>query len=284
MPRSKAPAVTIEEVSEPDVEYNGQETELHSLSTTTPEIDDEKLAFLKEIYPYMFGQPAPEAPTPQAPAPEPSAPKKRKRAEKADKASEEFPEARRSRRLKGDPAPKEALHDSHVGPSAAAMSDDDAIDDSPNGRVYQVGGRIYSPDGTCCHQCRQKTLDPVVRYKDSRHEASGKKWKCPICRGKCRNAKGRVPTGQVFLNAQKMGFPNVELYLDALEEARAEGCKLPEYLERNYDGEVAKWLVAKGWVEREEDKEAEEEKKCGLQSMGVEKQETGGEVADGKEE
>lgn len=79
-----------------------------------------------------------------------------------------------------------------------------------NKTVRRVGSRVYDPiNGTSCHQCRQKTMDPKIRctntlpngelcgimicerdlkgrYGEELEEAlkSGE-WICPVCSGSC---------------------------------------------------------------------------------------------------
>lgn len=119
--------------------------------------------------------------------------------------------------------------------------------------VRRVGGRIYDPvNGTSCHQCRQKTLDPKVtctneievvddpsgivrrvqcnvkmdiqclenRYGETMDDdfvASGR-WICPKCRdicncSFCRKKKGLRPTGILTHAAIGKGYGSVAEFL-----------------------------------------------------------------------
>ncbi|KAI9343908.1 zinc-finger domain of monoamine-oxidase A repressor R1-domain-containing protein [Zopfochytrium polystomum] len=119
--------------------------------------------------------------------------------------------------------------------------------------VVNKGGRIYdSVNGTSCHQCRQKTLDPkvqctnLVKYMKLNGEeglqrctlmldelclngrygedleaakASGS-WICPKCRGICNcsfcmSKRGSLPTGQLKRTALELGYSGVSEYLAA---------------------------------------------------------------------
>ncbi|KAJ3080971.1 hypothetical protein HDU99_006918 [Rhizoclosmatium hyalinum] len=118
---------------------------------------------------------------------------------------------------------------------------------------YERGGRIYdSVNGTSCHQCRQKTLDPKVkctniityrapdgtetksqctlmmdnlclegRYGESVDVERAKgTWVCPKCRGICNCSfcmakRGKQPTGQLKNTAIQLGYKSVSDMLAA---------------------------------------------------------------------
>ncbi|KAJ3062422.1 hypothetical protein HDU98_001719, partial [Podochytrium sp. JEL0797] len=120
-------------------------------------------------------------------------------------------------------------------------------------RKYERGGRIYdSVNGTSCHQCRQKTLDPKVKctniiiYRDrdgtevkapctlmmdnlcleGRYgesvdvEREKGNWVCPKCRGICNCSfcmakRGKLPTGQLKYTALEQGYKCVSDMLSA---------------------------------------------------------------------
>ncbi|XP_046683143.1 cell division cycle-associated protein 7-like [Homalodisca vitripennis] len=104
-----------------------------------------------------------------------------------------------------------------------------------------VKDKIYSPDGTTCHQCRQKTLDqktvcrsaacfgvrgqfcgPCLKNRYGEEVAAALKsasWTCPPCReicncSICRTQKGKAPTGQLTYAAQQNGYCSVRQYLE----------------------------------------------------------------------
>ncbi|KAJ3356299.1 hypothetical protein HDU83_001506 [Entophlyctis luteolus] len=112
---------------------------------------------------------------------------------------------------------------------------------SGNRAKFEKGGRIYdSVNGTSCHQCRQKTLDPKVkctneiiylkddgaetrvpctvmmdslclegRYGQNVEEERAKgNWICP-------NFKGKLPTGQLKNTALQKGYKSVSEMLAA---------------------------------------------------------------------
>ncbi|KAI8611144.1 zinc-finger domain of monoamine-oxidase A repressor R1-domain-containing protein [Chytriomyces sp. MP71] len=114
-------------------------------------------------------------------------------------------------------------------------------------RRYEIGGRIYdSVNGTSCHQCRQKTMDPKVtctnlivyrnadgsetrapcplmmddqclmgRYGEKVAEMAARgDWVCPKCRGICNCSfcmakRGKQPTGQLKMQALQLGYKSV---------------------------------------------------------------------------
>ena len=106
-----------------------------------------------------------------------------------------------------------------------------------------VSKRYDTVNGTCCHQCRQKTTDtksccrnkacvgvrgqfcdPCLRnrYGETVREALlDPDWHCPVCRGFCncsicRNRNGKCPTGILINLARQQGFSNVSAYLESL--------------------------------------------------------------------
>ncbi|XP_045599040.2 uncharacterized protein [Procambarus clarkii] len=97
-------------------------------------------------------------------------------------------------------------------------------------------------NGTSCHQCRQKTSDtkticrsgkcvglrgffcgPCLRTRygeDARKALLDPDWCCPVCRGicncsLCRKAFGQQAVGQIVQRLGKMGYNNVQQYLDS---------------------------------------------------------------------
>ncbi|TPX78684.1 hypothetical protein CcCBS67573_g00068 [Chytriomyces confervae] len=93
-------------------------------------------------------------------------------------------------------------------------------------RRYQHGGRIYdSVNGTSCHQCRQKTLDPKVKctnmitYRNP--DGTEVRALCPLMMDdQCLEgrygetvaamvAKGKQPTGQLKQTALQLGYKSV---------------------------------------------------------------------------
>jgi len=127
--------------------------------------------------------------------------------------------------------------------------------------VRIVGNKIYdSENGTTCHQCRQKTMDPKIqcthfmivdgtkiacnvmldenclfnRYGQTIEQArSTGEWKCPMCLdicncSFCRRRKGLAPTGIMINRARREGFTSVHDFLAAsrkenFKKARTEG-------------------------------------------------------------
>lgn len=168
-----------------------------------------------------------------------------------EEADEESTERRKSSRLSGIPAEFGALKeeedlDAELYDSSSGRKLGGGRQSNPGRRV--IGGRIYdSENGTSCHQCRQKTLDPKVkctnelspgelcgimicyrdlkgRYGEDMEEvlATGT-WSCPVCRGTCncsfcRRKRGKAPTGILKHKAQKEGFDSVHEYLVWLGE------------------------------------------------------------------
>ena len=99
-------------------------------------------------------------------------------------------------------------------------------------------------NGTCCHQCRQKTLDTKTvcrsgecvglrgqfcgpclkgRYGESAVDAlKDPNWACPPCRGLCncsicRTRSGLPPTGILAPIVKEEGFSSVMDYLQSAE-------------------------------------------------------------------
>jgi len=114
--------------------------------------------------------------------------------------------------------------------------------------IRVVGGRIYdSENGSTCHQCRQKTMDPKIqcthfmiidgnklacnvmldemclfnRYGQTIEQARATgEWKCPVCLdicncSFCRRKKGLAPTGIMINRARAAGYESVHGYLAA---------------------------------------------------------------------
>ncbi|XP_069705625.1 cell division cycle-associated protein 7-like isoform X2 [Periplaneta americana] len=112
--------------------------------------------------------------------------------------------------------------------------------------AQKTGGKTYSSErGTCCHQCRQKTLDTKTmcrsgncigvrgqfcgpclknRYGESAEKAlKDPDWACPPCRGLCncsicRTRKGKKPTGILVPFVKSEGYDNVKEYLQFEED------------------------------------------------------------------
>ncbi|XP_022909480.1 cell division cycle-associated 7-like protein [Onthophagus taurus] len=103
--------------------------------------------------------------------------------------------------------------------------------------------KIYSQNGTSCHQCRQKTMDSKTycrnsecvgvrgqfcgvclknRYgEDAKNALLDPNWKCPPCRGLCncsicRAREGKRPTGILAPLAFKHGHKSVKDFLFSL--------------------------------------------------------------------
>eukprot|EP01113_Clastostelium_recurvatum_P016861 TRINITY_DN1976_c0_g1_i1.p1 TRINITY_DN1976_c0_g1~~TRINITY_DN1976_c0_g1_i1.p1 ORF type:complete len:378 (+),score=92.52 TRINITY_DN1976_c0_g1_i1:34-1134(+) len=122
---------------------------------------------------------------------------------------------------------------------------------NPGKRI--VGGRVYdSENGTTCHQCRQKTMNPKVtctnvivdwqgkerpcglmldemcligRYGQTLDEVMNTgEWKCPKCLdicncSFCRRNKGRAATGALKSLAKQKGYSSAAHYLNSIEIA-----------------------------------------------------------------
>jgi len=111
------------------------------------------------------------------------------------------------------------------------------------GRISAFSGRkkYCSATGTCCHQCRQKTVDQKTvcrsghcrgyvgmfcgpclnnRYGESVAEAlKDPNWACPVCREICNCSFClSTPTGQLYNYAQSRGFKSAHHYLVHLRE------------------------------------------------------------------
>ena len=98
-------------------------------------------------------------------------------------------------------------------------------------------------NGTCCHQCRQKTMDTksccrnekcvglrgqfcgpclLNRYGEKVEEVLlDPNWHCPVCRevcncSICRSRDGKCPTGVLINLARYHGFSNVKAYLESI--------------------------------------------------------------------
>jgi len=115
-------------------------------------------------------------------------------------------------------------------------------------KIHYRGTKKYNTTlGTCCHQCRQKTMDTKTicrsgncvgirgkfcgsclrgRYGEDVAEAlMDPHWSCPVCRGFCncsicRNRNGKGATGILIHLAQSKGFDNVADYLKHLAEKK----------------------------------------------------------------
>ncbi|XP_018320920.1 cell division cycle-associated protein 7 [Agrilus planipennis] len=103
--------------------------------------------------------------------------------------------------------------------------------------------KVYSQNGTSCHQCRQKTLDsktvcrsgrcfgvrgqfcgPCLKNRYGEDAATvllDPNWQCPGCRDRCncsfcRKRKGKRPTGILAPIAQRQGYRSVDEFLQSL--------------------------------------------------------------------
>ncbi|KAL2925516.1 Cell division cycle-associated 7-like protein [Bienertia sinuspersici] len=108
------------------------------------------------------------------------------------------------------------------------------------------GDRLYDPDGTPCHQCRQKILGKLTycgkcrspqgqlcgdclytRYGENVLEAiQNPSWSCPVCRGicncsRCRRTKGWEPINIQHSKLVESGFKSVAHYLILTRRADA---------------------------------------------------------------
>ncbi|KAJ3417171.1 hypothetical protein HDV05_006377 [Chytridiales sp. JEL 0842] len=140
------------------------------------------------------------------------------------------------------------------------------------------GGRIYdSINGTSCHQCRQKTLDPKVqctnmitygtaegttiqarcplmldelclsgRYGETLEEArANENWICPKCRDICNcsfcmQKRGKGPTGQLKAIALAKGFKGVSDYLASKGEVLPRARKVQAILVQSASSDASK--------------------------------------------
>ncbi|KAI9352892.1 zinc-finger domain of monoamine-oxidase A repressor R1-domain-containing protein [Obelidium mucronatum] len=153
------------------------------------------------------------------------------------------------------------LRDGNSDSESGTGSSESEVELDENGRPiitgrhakYERGGRIYdSVNGTSCHQCRQKTLDPKVkctnmityrnhdgtsiqapcplmmdnlclegRYGETVDVERAKgNWICPKCRGICNCSfcmakRGKLPTGQLKNTALQLGYKSVSDMLAA---------------------------------------------------------------------
>jgi len=128
---------------------------------------------------------------------------------------------------------------SSINPNVDILHPDDVTQSMIN-RIHHSGRKEYCPtSGTCCHQCRQKTIDTktvcrsghcsgyrglfcgsclLMRYGESVAEAlKDPEWKCPPCRKICNCSFClETPTGQLYRLAKHKGHQSVHHYLQAL--------------------------------------------------------------------
>ncbi|KAF7281045.1 uncharacterized protein LOC143198411 [Rhynchophorus ferrugineus] len=110
--------------------------------------------------------------------------------------------------------------------------------------ALRVKGKVYSTEGTTCHQCRQKTLDQKTccrslscvgiqgmfcgvciknRYgEDAAVALKDPNWICPVCRGICncsicRTRQGKRPTGILAPICHQQGYESVSHFLKDLK-------------------------------------------------------------------
>ncbi|GAB6021189.1 Cell division cycle-associated protein 7, variant 3 [Chamberlinius hualienensis] len=120
------------------------------------------------------------------------------------------------------------------------LNPEDVTDEVLRNISLSTSDKIHDANGTCCHQCRQKTRDQktVCRAKDCfgvRGQFCGPclrnrygedvaealqdpKWECPPCRdicncSFCRERVGKSCTGILIHTARKKGFNNVKDFL-----------------------------------------------------------------------
>ncbi|XP_006608213.1 cell division cycle-associated protein 7-like isoform X1 [Apis laboriosa] len=122
---------------------------------------------------------------------------------------------------------------------------DEITDEMLNNIAEKSSSKQYCKiNGTCCHQCRQKTLDTKTvcrsgecvglrgqfcgpclkgRYGENAIDAlKDPNWACPPCRGLCncsicRTRNGLPPTGILAPLAQEEGYSSVMDYLQSAE-------------------------------------------------------------------
>ncbi|CAO2815135.1 unnamed protein product [Amaranthus hypochondriacus] len=115
------------------------------------------------------------------------------------------------------------------------------------------GERLYNPDGTPCHQCRQKTLGKLTycgkcksaqgqlcgdclytRYGENVLEAvQNPAWSCPACRdicncSRCRRTKGWQPINIPHSKVTAAGFKSVAHYIILTRRSGAKPMDLHE--------------------------------------------------------
>jgi len=121
---------------------------------------------------------------------------------------------------------------------------EEITDDDLDNVAVTVKDKMWSPEGSTCHQCRQKTLDTKTicraptctgikgkfcgpclrnRYGEGVKEALlNPNWVCPPCRGVCncsfcRPKKGYLCTGVMVHEAKHFGYGSVRDYLESVE-------------------------------------------------------------------
>ncbi|PSN48267.1 Cell division cycle-associated 7-like protein, partial [Blattella germanica] len=134
----------------------------------------------------------------------------------------------------------------HIADAPVVLSPEEVTEEDIKNVAQKSGGKIYSSEhGTCCHQCRQKTLDTKTmcrsgtcvgvrgqfcgpclknRYGESAEKAlKDPIWACPPCRGLCncsicRTREGKRPTGILVPLVKMEGYNSVKEYLEFEEE------------------------------------------------------------------
>ncbi|PNF24477.1 hypothetical protein B7P43_G06318, partial [Cryptotermes secundus] len=134
----------------------------------------------------------------------------------------------------------------HTAEVPIVLSPEEVTEDDIKNVAQKSGGKIYSSErGTCCHQCRQKTLDTKTmcrsgscvgvrgqfcgpclknRYGENAEKAlKDPDWACPPCRGLCncsicRTREGKKPTGILVPFVKSEGYSSVKEYLQFEED------------------------------------------------------------------
>jgi len=132
-------------------------------------------------------------------------------------------------------------------PNINILMPEDITDKMLENVADRVSDKVYSQDGTTCHQCRQKTTDVKTvcrsgncagvrgyfcgvcllnRYGQNAREAlKDPNWICPPCMDVCncsicRNRMGKGATGPITYLAQAKGFKCVKDYLESLKKEK----------------------------------------------------------------
>jgi len=132
-------------------------------------------------------------------------------------------------------------------PNVNILMPEDITDEMLANIADRVSDKVYSQDGTTCHQCRQKTTDVKTvcrsgncagvrgyfcgvcllnRYGQYAREAlKDPNWMCPPCMDVCncsicRNRMGKGATGPITYLAQAKGFKCVKDYLESMKKKK----------------------------------------------------------------
>jgi len=132
-------------------------------------------------------------------------------------------------------------------PNINILMPEDITDEMLANVADRVSDKVYSHDGTTCHQCRQKTTDVKTvcrsgncagvrgyfcgvcllnRYgQDAREALKDPNWMCPPCMDVCncsicRNRMGKGATGPITYLAQAKGFKCVKDYLESMKKKK----------------------------------------------------------------